>query len=115
MLVKGKFLRKAYKDPMTKDGKWRFLRQGEGDRADPGELGRLADAAHARARRAPGALGGGPRSAGFVGVASLSTDESLRLFNGRSATASGSSSAGSRASSGKPAVRPGPRPAPARA
>jgi hypothetical protein len=29
MLVKGKVLRHAYKDPMTKDGKWRFVRQGE--------------------------------------------------------------------------------------
>src|SRR5260221_612907 len=29
VLVKGKYLRKAYKDPMTKDGKWRFIRQGE--------------------------------------------------------------------------------------
>src|SRR5437868_1557833 len=28
-LVKGKFLRKPYKDPMTKDGKWRFLHVGE--------------------------------------------------------------------------------------
>lgn len=25
-LVEGKYLRKAYKDPMTKDGKWRVLR-----------------------------------------------------------------------------------------
>ena len=29
VLVKGKFLRRAYKDPMTKDGKWRFIRPGE--------------------------------------------------------------------------------------
>jgi len=29
VLVKGRFLRKAYKDPMTKDGKWRFIRPGE--------------------------------------------------------------------------------------
>ncbi len=29
VLVKGKFLRKAYKDPMVPDGKWRFLRPGE--------------------------------------------------------------------------------------
>ncbi len=44
VLVKGKFLRKAYKDPMTKDGKWRFLRQGEG----------------IAATQAPVAPGGGP-------------------------------------------------------
>ena len=29
VLVKGKFLRRAYKDPMTKHGRWRFLRPGE--------------------------------------------------------------------------------------
>ena len=29
MLVKGKFLRKEYADPMTKDGKWRLVRPGE--------------------------------------------------------------------------------------
>ena len=28
-LVKGKFLRKLYKDPMTKDGKWRLVHQGQ--------------------------------------------------------------------------------------
>ncbi len=29
VLVKGKFLRKAYTDPMTKDGKWRYIKVGE--------------------------------------------------------------------------------------
>jgi type II secretory pathway pseudopilin PulG len=29
VLVKGKFLRHAYKDPMTQDGKWHIVRQGE--------------------------------------------------------------------------------------
>ena len=28
-LVKGKFLRKAWNDPMTRGGKWRLVRQGE--------------------------------------------------------------------------------------
>ncbi len=28
-LVKQRFLRKAFQDPMTKDGKWRFIRVGE--------------------------------------------------------------------------------------
>src|SRR5260221_12242209 len=45
VLVKGKFLRKAYKDPMTQDGKWRFLPQG---------------GAIAAAGSVPGAPGGGP-------------------------------------------------------
>ena len=29
VLVKGRYLRREYKDPMTKDGKWRLIRQGE--------------------------------------------------------------------------------------
>ena len=29
VLVKQKFLRKQYGDPMTKDGKWRFLKPGD--------------------------------------------------------------------------------------
>ena len=29
VLVKGKYLRRAYKDPMSKDGTWRFIRPGE--------------------------------------------------------------------------------------
>src|SRR5512134_1709706 len=29
VLVKGKFLRRAYKDPMSKDGSWRYIRPGE--------------------------------------------------------------------------------------
>jgi len=44
-LVQGKYLRKAYKDPMTADGKWRILRPGEG----PGR---------------PGVPGGGPTGPG---------------------------------------------------
>ena len=36
-LVKGKFLRKAYKDPMSKDGKWRLVHQGQA--AVPGGAG----------------------------------------------------------------------------
>jgi type II secretory pathway pseudopilin PulG len=101
VLVKGKFLRKAYKDPMAKDGKWRFIRQGEtiGATAIPGLPGTPG---------APGAPGAGPttttttttlpgRSGGptggggtiggtvgaIMGVASTSTDKSLRIFNGR--------------------------------
>ena len=36
VLVKGKFLRKNYKDPMVPSGKWRFLRPGELPVAVPG-------------------------------------------------------------------------------
>ena len=60
VLVKGKFLRKAYTDPMTKDGKWRFIRVGEvmlarARAALPGRpAGRARVPAHAAARAALG-------------------------------------------------------------
>lgn len=80
VLVKGRFLRKAYKDPMTTKGQWRFIRQGE--------------AASVGATRPPGATtptttqpaspsAFGQTVGGFVGVASLSKDKGLRLFNGK--------------------------------
>jgi len=89
-LVQGRDLRKAYKDPMTKDGEWRLLRQGEA--VLPGA------AAPGRARGSPAPFGsptpapspspslgsGGSLSVGpFVGVASRSTEKGIRLFNGR--------------------------------
>lgn len=91
VLVKGKFLRKAYKDPMTKKGDWRFIRPGEvqvappagGTRPRPGQP-------TPPPTPSPRARGGFSSSSAtgttlgpFVGVASLSKDKSLRLFNGR--------------------------------
>ena len=35
VLVKGKFLRREYKDPMTKHGRWRFIRPGDRDPGEP--------------------------------------------------------------------------------
>lgn len=95
VLVKGKFLRKAYKDPMTKDGKWRFLRQGEtiGATQVPGQaqgpLGVGATTTTTTMPARPGGMGmtGGGATGGAVGailgVASTSTEKSLRIFNGR--------------------------------
>lgn len=101
VLVKGKYLRKAYKDPMTKDGKWRFVRAGEVQGARLGGPGGIAGAGRT------GRPGGGRPSAGpspgpgagpgwraspsgtvgdaigpFVGVSSFSEDKSLRVMNG---------------------------------
>jgi type II secretory pathway pseudopilin PulG len=87
MLVKGKFLRKAYKDPMTEKGLWKFIRPGEGI-ALPGSVGGQ------RGRPSPSptpsrgsSFGRNPRegeSMGpFMGVASTSQEKSLRVFNGR--------------------------------
>jgi type II secretory pathway pseudopilin PulG len=94
VLVKGKFLRKAYKDPMTKDGKWRFIRQGETLGATPatGLPGGAPNAPTTTTTTLPARPGGnspgGTTTVGgtlgtILGVASTSTEKSLRIFNGR--------------------------------
>ena len=87
VLVKGKYLRRAYKDPMTKDGKWRFIRPGEAVPVS-GDARPAAPAApaHARVPSPPPVRlrAGGRTSVGAIaGVASRSQETSLRLFNGR--------------------------------
>jgi type II secretory pathway pseudopilin PulG len=84
VLVKGKFLRKAFKDPMTKEGKWRFLRPGEGIGAAPpmGIPGAPSTPTTTRPAGAPASLVGG--TLGLIqGVASTSDEKSLRVVNGR--------------------------------
>lgn len=86
-LVKGKFLRQAYKDPMTADGTWRIVRPGEmlpGRPGAPGGPGRPTPSP----TPAPTPVFGG-NSGGAVGpiagVASLSKETGLRLVNGNTA------------------------------
>jgi type II secretory pathway pseudopilin PulG len=96
VLVKGRFLRRAYKDPMTKAGEWRFLRQGEaiappGVTTGPG--GPLGGSPGPGTSPSPspspfgasssGGAPGGPALGlgGFVGVASRSKARSLRVMN----------------------------------
>jgi type II secretory pathway pseudopilin PulG len=90
VLVKGKYLRKAYADPMTRDGKWRLVHPGEalvpgvsirppGTPGMSGAIGGL-ERDQGGGRLGPGAAPIGP----FLGVASRSKETSLRLFNGRS-------------------------------
>jgi len=76
VLVKGRFLRKAYRDPMTPKGEWRFIRQGEA-------IGGTAPRPGAPSTTRPAAPRPGQTLGGFIGVASGSTEQSLRLFNGR--------------------------------
>jgi type II secretory pathway pseudopilin PulG len=91
VLVKGKFLRRAYKDPMTKDGKWRFLRPGEavlpgGSSPFPGVGGPGGGTATTTTTTTtrPSAFSQPGMTLGvFQGVASTSTEKSLRIFNGR--------------------------------
>ena len=79
VLVKGHFLRKEWKDPMARDGKWRLLRPGDappiGGFGGVGGVPRPAPMPPARQAE----IGGG-----IMGVASRNTDKSYRVFNGRS-------------------------------
>jgi type II secretory pathway pseudopilin PulG len=93
ILVKGKFLRREYKDPMTEHGRWRFIRPGEsvGPIRAPGAAGSAGGLSTPTTTttttrpsaftRSPGR--GGTLGGGIQGVASTSTDQGLRVFNGR--------------------------------
>jgi type II secretory pathway pseudopilin PulG len=94
VMVKGKFLRKAYKDPMTPKGEWRFIRPGEvqapsaaGARRGRTGMGMATPAPTPTPRSGPGSRTGTSSATGtfgpFIGVASISKDKSIRLFNGR--------------------------------
>jgi type II secretory pathway pseudopilin PulG len=97
VLVKGKFLRHRYKDPMTKGGNWRLIRPGDvlgamgganplDPRARSSMPGTTTTTTTTTTTR-PSAFGSSFSSTnpvgGFQGVASTSTETSLRVFNGR--------------------------------
>jgi type II secretory pathway pseudopilin PulG len=101
VLVDQRFLRKKYKDPMTKSGEFDIISQaalaqrraaaaaaagrGGGAGSQTTEAGRGAPAAPAP--MTPSAFGSqvaGPQG-GIVGVASKSKDKSLRIYDGRTA------------------------------
>lgn len=85
-LVEGKFLRKLYLDPMTESGEWRLVRQGESIAPilAPGASPSPSPSASPTATPRPLGGTGQERTVGpIVGVASRSTETSLRLLNGR--------------------------------
>ena len=86
VLVKGKYLRRAYKDPMTKHGRWRFLRPGESLAPGAplaGNLGTSTVTTTTTTTRPSAFSPSGQPIGPFQGVASTSTEKSLRIFNGR--------------------------------
>ena len=98
LLVKGHYLRKIYKDPMTKDGKWRIVHPGDATVPVPGGAGAGASPRPGMtpmpSATPPSGFGGltgagrpgsgGPTQGAILGVASTNTDKSLKLMNGRS-------------------------------
>jgi type II secretory pathway pseudopilin PulG len=86
VLVKGKFLRRRYKDPFSKDGNWKRIAPGQmvggpGSATDRQGLGRTT----LSASPLPG-MGVGTKTREFGPIAGVGTNqkgESLRLFNGR--------------------------------
>jgi type II secretory pathway pseudopilin PulG len=83
-LVKGRFLRKVYKDPMSPKGDWRLIRPGEPlvPIPQPSPRGRSSQPPISRPPR-PGVMTQEGLGAAVIGVASKSTQKSLRVFNGR--------------------------------
>ena len=80
VLVKGKYLRKAYTDPMTRDGKWKLIKVGE---MMLPRVGLMPGRPAASPRPRPGMDSRSDTPGPFVGVASTSKDESLRVMNGQ--------------------------------
>jgi type II secretory pathway pseudopilin PulG len=88
VLVKGKFLRKEFKDPMVRDGKWRFVRPGEGIGAPPPVAVPGVPTPPATPATPLSPVGGRTPTIGgaigaIQGVVSTSTEKSLRVVNGR--------------------------------
>jgi type II secretory pathway pseudopilin PulG len=90
-LVKGKFLRKLYKEPMSKDGKWRPVHQGQavapGSNPGQGPTDKNAPTTTTTTTVPAGPSGMGVATGttlgAIIGVSSTSTEKSLRVFNGR--------------------------------
>ena len=86
-LVEQRFLRKLYQDPLTKDGKFQPLYQGQATTVEPGVSRTSAESSFdsygRRVDNASQSQNGGVER-GVVGVVSKSTDSSVMLYSGRS-------------------------------
>jgi type II secretory pathway pseudopilin PulG len=76
ILLNERFLRKKYKDPMTKDGEFQLIYANSS--SDGGQAGAVGGANPPTSQPGVGAARGG-----IIGVVSKSKESSLRLFNGR--------------------------------
>jgi type II secretory pathway pseudopilin PulG len=103
-LVKGKFLRKNWNDPVT-GGKWHLIGPGEAGMGNRPALGVPRPGLLRPERGRDGTIGG--RLGVFVGVASTSEDDSLRIVNGKTKYNEWLFIAGQVAVVGKPRFPPG--------
>ena len=93
ILLNEHFLRKKYKDPMTKDGEFQVIYANQQASAQPSAGGTQRPSAggtvptqgQPQQRPATTIAGGGTAGpqGGIIGVASKSTDTALRVYNGR--------------------------------
>jgi type II secretory pathway pseudopilin PulG len=81
ILINERFLRKKYKDPMTKDGEFQLVYAADQQQPPPGQVSNPSRASRLDPRTQGPA---GAARGGIVGVVSKSTEPSLRVFNGRS-------------------------------
>jgi len=83
MLVQGKYLRKKYPDPMTPDGEFRLIPVGN---PAAGQSGGRGNPPQGRGNQPPGGRGGQTGAVvggGLMGVASKSTETSIRIYKGQ--------------------------------
>lgn len=92
-LIEERFLRRRYRDPMVEAGEFRILRESEledlsGAAPDGAPPGELAQGQRETVPRPTAVTAAGGRSnaddarGGVVGVASVSSDASIRVYNG---------------------------------
>jgi type II secretory pathway pseudopilin PulG len=79
MLVDGRYLRKKYKDPMTKDGEFQVMYVGGAAQPTNPTVPTQPPPPVQQPQQQPG----GPTSGGIMGVKSKSTENSLRIYRGQ--------------------------------